>query len=85
MRPSPQGSTVRSAPASVSISSVCVRVVTASRTIVVPSAESPARMMADFTWALATLAVQSMPCSPPPRTRSGGRQRVALAGRRSRP
>ena len=75
MRPSPQGSTVRSAPASTSISSVCVRVVTASRTMVVPSAESPARMMADFTWALTTLEVQSIPCSPPPRTSSGGRQR----------
>ena len=75
MRPSPQGSTVRSAPASASISSVWVRVVTASRTMVVPSADSPASRMADFTWALATLDVQSMPCSAPPRTSSGGRQR----------
>ena len=64
-----------SAPASASISSVCVRVVTGSRTTVVPLAESPASRMADFTWALATLAVQSMPCSRPPRTCSGGRQR----------
>ena len=51
------------------------RVVTASRTTVVPWADSPASRMADFTWALATLAVQSIPCSAPPRTRSGGRQR----------
>ena len=55
-----------SAPASASISSVWVRVVTASRTIVVPLAESPARRMADFTCALATLEVQSMPRSAPP-------------------
>ena len=53
-RPSPQGSTVMSAPASTSISSVWVRVVTASRTTVVPLADSPASRMADFTWALAT-------------------------------
>ncbi len=71
--PSPQGSTVMSAPASASISSVWVRVVTGSRTTVVPLAESPARRMADFTWALAILAVQSMPCSRPPRTRRGGK------------
>ena len=44
MRPSPQGSTVRSAPASASIPSVWdARVVTASRTTVVPWADSPAR------------------------------------------
>ena len=42
-------------PASASISSVWVRVVTGSRTTVVPLAESPARRMADFTWALADL------------------------------
>ena len=41
MRPSPQGSTVRSAPASASISSVWVRVVTASRTMVVPLGRQP--------------------------------------------
>ena len=76
MRPSPQGSTVMSAPASASISSVWVRVVTASRTTVVPLADSPASRMADFTWALATCEVQSMPCSRPPSTRSGGRQRA---------
>ncbi len=75
MRPSPHGSTVRSAPASASISSVWVRVVTSSRTTVVPVAESPASSTADFTWALATLDVQSMPCSEPPRTCRGGRHR----------
>ena len=65
-----------SAPASTSISSVWVRVVTASRTTVVPLADSPASRMADFTWALATREVQSMPCSRPPSRRSGGRQRA---------
>ncbi len=75
MRPSPQGSTLMSAPASANISSVWVRVVTASRTTVVPVAERPASRTADFTWALATLDVQSIPCRAPPVTRSGGRQR----------
>ncbi len=74
-RPSPHGSTVMSAPASASISSVWVRVVTASRTTVAPSAARPASRMADFTCALATFDVQSMPRSAPPVTRSGGRQR----------
>ena len=74
-RPSPHGSTVMSAPASASISSVWVRVVTASRTTVVPSADRPASRMADFTCTLATFDVQSMPRRAPPRTRSGGRQR----------
>ncbi len=55
-----------SAPASANISSVWVRVVTASRTVVGPSADSPANKMADFTWALATLEVQSIPWRPPP-------------------
>ncbi len=64
-----------SAPASASISSVWVRVVTGSRTIVVPLADSPARRMADFTCALATFDVQSMPWSAPPPMRTGGRQR----------
>ena len=62
-----------STPASASISSVWARVVTRSRTMVGPVAARPASRMADFTWALATLDVQSMPCSGPPLTPSGGR------------
>ena len=53
-----------SAPASASISSVWVRVVTGSRTVVVPLADNPARRMADFTCALATFEVQSLPEGP---------------------
>ena len=43
-----------------------------------PVGRSPANKMADFTWALATLEVQSMPRSAPPLTRR-------VAGTRSRP
>ena len=53
-RPAPSASTVMSAPASASISSVWARVATGSRTTVSPAADSPASRMADFTWALAT-------------------------------
>ena len=73
IRPSPHSPTVMSAPASSNISSVWARVVTRSRTMVGPTAARPANRMADFTWALATLVVQSMPCSVPPLTTSGGR------------
>ena len=52
-RPAPTGSTVTSAPASASISSVWARVATGSRTTVSPSASRPASRTALLTWALA--------------------------------
>ena len=72
-RPLPSGSTVMSAPASASISSVWARVGTGSWTTVSPSAERPASRIADLTWALATGNVHSIPVSRPPTTSIGGR------------
>ncbi len=72
-RPPPSDATVMSAPASASISSVWARVGTGSWTIVSPFADMPASRIADFTCALATGGVHSMPVSAPPTTSIGGR------------
>ena len=51
------------------------RVATASRTVVRPSARSPASRIADFTWALGTIVVTSIARSRVrPTTVSGGRE-----------
>jgi len=68
----PSSSTAISAPQRRSNSSVWARVRTASCTTVSPSAPSPASRMADFTWALATGGLYSIPCRSPPRTSRGG-------------
>ena len=66
------------APAAASISSVWSRVGRGSWTVVFPCAPRPASRIADFTWALATGSVYSIPVSAPPSTTSGRQPSVEL-------